>query len=41
MKQRIVVLAACLKYSDVTAKQIMITLSNGRKINVVAAGFVK
>ncbi|MCX6986459.1 MAG: hypothetical protein NT118_17190 [Lentisphaerae bacterium] len=30
-----------VKYSDVPAKQITITLSNGRMINVVAAGFVK
>ncbi|MFA6292255.1 MAG: pre-peptidase C-terminal domain-containing protein, partial [Victivallales bacterium] len=30
-----------VKYSDVTAKQVTLTLSNGRKINIVAAGFVK
>jgi hypothetical protein len=30
-----------VKYSDVTAKQITITLDNSRKINVVAAAFVK
>ena len=30
-----------VKYSDVTAKQITVTLANGRKINVVAAAFIK
>jgi hypothetical protein len=30
-----------VKYTDVPAKQIMITLANGKRINVVAAGFVK
>ncbi len=30
-----------VKYSQVTAKQIVITLTSGRRINVVAAGFVK
>ena len=30
-----------VKYSDVLAKQITVTLANDRKINVVAAGFLK
>ena len=30
-----------VKYSNVTGKQVTITLANGRKINVVATGFVK
>ena len=30
-----------VKYSEVTAKHVTITLANGRKINVVVTGFVK
>ena len=33
--------AADVKYSDVASKQVTVTLASGRRINVVAAGFVK